>query len=189
MEIALTNDINYLQREVAYNRNETAYKLLFLKFYKRLTGFAFTFVKSKEAAEEIVSDVMLNIWTMREKLADVVKLDVYLFTATRNTSINYLSKHSKYTSWDIDNIPVELDVTLYNLEDAILQAELRKKITAAVHSLPPKCQMAYKLVREEGFTYKQVAAIMEISENTVDRHLNIAMEKLTASVKGYLQIK
>ena len=55
-----------------------------------------------------------------------------------------------------------------------------------IRGLPPKCQMVYKLVREDGLSYREVSVIMNISENTVDRHLNNALHKLIKAVKLYL---
>jgi RNA polymerase sigma-70 factor (family 1) len=179
-------DIKRLQYKVAYERDERSYKLLFLHFYKGLTGFSCTYVKTQEAAEEIVSDLMIRLWNMQQKLDAIDNLKVYLFTATRNASINYLTRNNKYTHWDIENIDVVLNLDMYNPEDLLLRNEFRAKVAAAIRSLPPKCQMVYKLVREDGFTYREVATVMNISENTVDRHLNIALHKLTESVKAYL---
>jgi RNA polymerase sigma-70 factor (family 1) len=182
-------DIKRLQYQIAYERNERSYKLLFLHFYKGLTGFSRSYVKTQEAAEEIVSDIMIKLWNMQEKLDAVDNLKVYLFTATRNASVNYLTRNNKYTHWDIDNLNVELNLDMYNPEDILLREEFRKKVSLAIRSLPPKCQMVYKLVREDGFTYREVASIMNISENTVDRHLNIALHKLTDSVKAYFGLR
>jgi RNA polymerase sigma-70 factor (ECF subfamily) len=78
-------------------------------------------------------------------------------------------------------------MNLYNPEQVMLREELTATITSAIKELPPKCQMAYKLVREDGFSYKEVASIMGISENTVDRHLNNALHKLTRAVRTYVQ--
>jgi RNA polymerase sigma-70 factor (family 1) len=181
-------DTKLLQISVALQRDERSYKKLFLIYYKPLFRFAFSICKNNEAAEEIVSDVMVKIWTMKEDLAGIQNLKVYLFRAIRNTAFNYLSSHQKYTSWDIDNLDIELDSDLCQPEETALKKELSQKILAAVRQLPPKCQMVYKLVREDGFSYREVAAIMEISEKTVDRHLNIALHKLTESMKFYLKI-
>lgn len=172
-------DIAYLQQQTAIYRDENAYKRLFLHFYNGLTRFAITYVKQPEIAEEVVSDVMLQIWTMKEALNNVQNLKVYLFTAVRNTAINYLVKKRNYTTWDIDQIaPGNMDAPL-TPEDVTIDRELKEHFAIAISKLPPKCQMVYKLVRENNFSYKEVAAIMDISENTVDRHLNIAMHRLT----------
>ena len=66
-----------------------------------------------------------------------------------------------------------------------MKDELHHSIILAVKKLPPKCQMVYKLIREEGFTYKEVAQLLDISSNTVDRHLNNALHKLIHTVKEY----
>jgi RNA polymerase sigma-70 factor (ECF subfamily) len=179
-------DINRLQKLIASERDESAYKTLFFHFYKPLFRFAYSFTKSKESAEEIVSDVMMKIWSMKAELAEINNLKVYLFRAIKNTSINYLSKTSNSTSWDIEHINAELYLDLYTPEDFTICEELRKRIQTAIKELPPKCQMVYKLVREDGFSYKEVASILEISENTVDRHLNNALHKLINAVKVHL---
>lgn len=176
-------DIILLQKKVALERHQDSYKTLFLYFYKPLLRFAISFVKTKESAEEVVSDVMMKIWSMKAGLLDIDNLKLYLFQAVKNTSINYLSKNAKYTSWDIEHINVELHLDLYTPEDSMICEELRRDIYNAIKALPPKCQMVYKLVREDGFTYKEVAAIMDISENTVDRHLNNALHKLIKAIK------
>jgi RNA polymerase sigma-70 factor (ECF subfamily) len=180
-------NIKQLQQRIAFERDERSYKQFFLHFYKGLIGFAVTYVKTQEAAEEIVSDVMMKIWNMQAELACIENIKVYLFTAVRNTSINYLTKNGRYTHKDIDNIDVSLNFDIYTPEDILLRDEFRKQVAAAIRSLPPKCQMVYKLIREDELTYRQVAQILNISVNTVDRHLTIALHKLAESVKIYLR--
>jgi RNA polymerase sigma-70 factor (ECF subfamily) len=181
-------DVRLLQLNVAHHRDEHAYKKLFLFYHPTLYRFAYSICKNNEAAEEIVSDVMVKIWTMKDDLAAITNLRVYLFKAIRNTAINYLSRNQKYTSIQIDSIATGLDCNLYQPEEAALKKELAQKVLAAVQSLPPKCQMVYKLVREDGFSYREVAAILDISEKTVDRHLNIALHKLVESMKCYFKV-
>ena len=178
-------DITLLQEQIAIFRNEGAYKQLFLHFYKGLVRFTDTYVRQNEVAEEIVSDAMLKVWTMKEGLLGVHNLKVYLFTAVKNAAINYLIKNRNYTTWDIDNIAPETFVSYLTPEQVTISRELKSDFAKAIRLLPPKCQMVYKLVREDSFTYKEVATIMEISENTVDRHLNIAMRRLADVFKSY----
>lgn len=180
------SDIKVLVEKIAYESDEQSYKQLFLLFYNDLFGFAYSMLQSQESAEDIVSDVMMRVWVMRERLPEVENLRVYLFTAIKNAALNHLSQHHKYTSWDLQQIEILQDMNLYNPEEILLRDELREQIALTIRSLPPKCQMAYKLVREEGLSYKEVAAIMGITENTVDRHLNIAFHKLTVLVREYL---
>jgi RNA polymerase sigma-70 factor (ECF subfamily) len=110
---------------------------------------------------------------------------VYLFTAVRNTSINYLVKSRHYTTWDIDQVAPEHFAGPLTPEELAIGRELKQLFATAIAKLPPKCQMVYKLVREDRFTYREVADIMDISENTVDRHLNIAMHRLSETLQAH----
>ncbi len=76
-------DILFLQNRVAYVRDELAYKKLFFHFYTSLHRFSLSIVKDFEVAEEIVSDTMMKIWDMGNKLATIEKLDAYLFRTVK----------------------------------------------------------------------------------------------------------
>jgi RNA polymerase sigma-70 factor (family 1) len=179
-------DTPLIQYKIAVNRDGHAYKQLFLFFHKALIRFAFTYVKSNEAAEEVVSDIFMKIWDMGERLRDVENLKVYLFTATKNAALNYLAKYQKYTVWDLENVEVELDESVYNPEEIFLRQEFRNKVLHTVKELPPKCQMVYKLIREDGLSYKEVAQILSVSVNTVENHMTAALHKLAKALKAYI---
>lgn len=178
--------VKELQERVAARRDQKAYKELFLRFYTPLTGFSLPIVKSSEAAEDVVSDVMLNVWNLGEALLKVDNLTVYLYRATKNRSINYITRKPAFTSTDNDRIADCLASSDLNPCEAMQKAELSRCFSAAVAALPPKCAMVYHLVKEEGLTYRQAAAVLSISENTVDRHLNNALHKLMKAVRLHL---
>ncbi len=175
-----------LQEKIALQRDQAAYKQLFLSYYGDLYRFAIGFVRVKEAAEEVVSDVMLRIWCQEEKLLLVDNLAVYLYRATRNRCLNYIRDNQKHSTTSLEQFDDCFQYPQSNPEEAYLRNEWTGRLQEAVSGLPPKCKMVYKLVREDGLTYKEVAAILEISENTVDRHLNNALHKMVRSVKAYV---
>lgn len=183
--IALPIDFNPLQLRIAHDRDEGAYKQLFLHFHKLLFQFAFSLLKSKELSEEVVSDVMMNVWNLEERLAEVKNLKVYLYRAIRNTCINYLKKQNSTKSWDIEDVDVELYCNQETPENLLIGRELHNKISILISQLPPKTQMVYKLVKEDRMSYKEVAEIMGITVNTVDAHLYKAVNRLLAGLKTY----
>ena len=180
-------NIKDLQIQVAIQRDETSYKNLFMLFYKPLFQFANCLTKEPEVAEEIVSDVMMKIWEMGESLAYIKILKIYLYKAIKNRSLNYLSRNNKYRmiSLDIDDFAIDMNSYFLDPEDLLLKKELQEGMTSAIGSLPPKCQMVYKLIRVDGLSYNEVAEIMGISVKTVDRHLNNALHRLVYSMKIY----
>lgn len=176
-----------LQNQVAIYRNENAYKELFMFFYKPLFQFANCLTKEPEAAEEIVSDVMMKVWEMAEALREIGNLKVYLYRSIKNRALNYLSRNHKFkmVTLDVDDFAIELNSGFLDPENQLIQKEVQQGVASAIQLLPPKCQVVYKLIRVDGLCFKEVADIMGISVKTVDRHLNNALHKLVYSMRIY----
>jgi RNA polymerase sigma-70 factor (family 1) len=167
--------------------DQAAFKLVFARFYKRLFRFALAIVKMKEAAEEIVEDVFIRIWQQRAGLSSVRNLRVYLYAATKNTSLNYLSKKARESITEpFDHIAIQLDQTPVNPEQILMSAEMAKTIQDAVDALPPRCKMIFKLVREDGLRYKEVAEILHIAINTIDAQMAIAVKRIAVALEKEL---
>ncbi|MBW8685131.1 RNA polymerase sigma-70 factor [Chitinophaga sp. B61] len=165
--------------------DEQAYRQLFRQFYKPLCQFASSVVKSNEQAEEIASDVFMNIWKNRERLLQVSNLKVYLYVATRNTALNYLNQQ-QLQHFSIDELSVDVSVADSTPEQLMISGEMARKMADAVNNLPPRCKIIYKLIREDGLKYKEVASILEISVNTIDVQMAIACKKISESLRLYL---
>jgi RNA polymerase sigma-70 factor (ECF subfamily) len=179
------SQILYLQNRVAYASDEQAYKKLFYHFYKPLCRFAYSLVKNTEDVEEIVSDVLLKLWLMEAKLGIVEDLPTYLYRATKNSCLNYLqsANHKKELVTDglSDNIP-ELFFETPSGERSEVQLLLEK----AVNDLPPKCQMVFRLIKETGMSHKQVMEILDISQNTIETQMRIALRKIREQLNAYI---
>jgi RNA polymerase sigma factor (sigma-70 family) len=93
-----TQEILILQKKLSYSQDEAAYKRLFYHFYPILLSFITTILNNKEDAEEVVSEVMLKVWTMGKDLHQVENLTVYLFKAARNKAYDVLRKKSREIS-------------------------------------------------------------------------------------------
>jgi RNA polymerase sigma-70 factor (family 1) len=182
-------DILFLQNRVAYLRDEQSYKKLFYHFHIPLHRFACKMVKNAAVADEIVSDTMMKVWAMDNKLAQVDRLNQYLFTAVKNAALSYLSKNKA------GNVP--LDQTLENTfpdkddnpENRLIVSEIGCQVEQAIAALPPQCQLVYRLIKEEGFSHKEVCAILEVSQNTVETQMRIALKKIRWSLEAYLRVK
>lgn len=178
-----------LLQEVAAG-NQSAFKLIYSSFYKRLYQFAFAIVKTKEAAEEIVEDVFVKIWQQRTNLGSIQNLKVYLYTATKNTALNYLSKIArKNITEPFDHISIELEQASVSPEQIMITEEMFKKIRQAVEALPPRCKMIFKLIREDGLKYKEVSEILNISVNTIDAQMAIAVKRIAAALEIELELR
>jgi RNA polymerase sigma-70 factor (ECF subfamily) len=177
-----TPELRLVLNEIAEG-NEQSFEQVYKCFYKKLYQFAFAIVKQRMAAEEIAEDVFIKIWQNKSKLPQVQNLKVYLYTAIKNTALNYLSKQAiENLTEPFNNIDVQLNHAVTTPEQIMITAEMHKKVREAVETLPPKCKMIFKLIREDGLKYKEVAEILNISVNTIDAQMAIAVKKLGNSL-------
>lgn len=172
------NDIKEWQRRIGLYDDEAAYRELFLHFYKPLLKFAVSFVKSAETAEEVVSDVFISLWERRQQLENVNNLQVYLYVSVKNTSLKYLLRQKKQSAITIDELSVELASPHQDPEQMLLTAEMLTRIEAAIDGLPPRCKIIFKLIREDGLKYKEIAEILNVSVKTIDNQLAVALAKI-----------
>lgn len=176
-----------LQKKIALYDDMKAYRELCILFYHRLNRTAFAFVKTKEQAEEIVSDVFIKVWQIRTRLADIENLSVYLYTLTKNLCLKYIIRQYKNPVTSLDSIHFETTIDFNTPEELCISSDIIKKIRAALDELPPKCRLILQLVKEDGLRYKEVAAILHISELTVRNQVAIAIKKLGKTLPAYLQ--
>lgn len=160
----------------------------FAQFYHHYTGrlfhFACTLLGGKEPAEEVVNDVMLWTWKNRHALPDVERVNVYLYTATRNAAYNYLKKSARHTTDPLDDLHPGMLYFSPSPEQNYISTETIKKIEAAINDLPGRCRLIFKLIREDGLKYREVAGILDISVKTVEAQMAIAIKKLHQQLQG-----
>src|SRR6185369_12691721 len=159
-----------------------AYKRLFLLFYPSLVNFAASIIKSKELAEEIVSDVFIKIWEKRQHLEKIENLSFYLFTAVKNRCVNQFNDFRIRTEININDVTVEFKSLYHDPEQKMISAEAIRQIQEAIDELPTKCRLIFKLVKEEGLKYKEVAELLQLSVKTVENQMSLAFKKIGSAI-------
>ena len=175
-----SNYIAELQQRIAEYEDEVAYKKLFFHFFLPLKSFSFSLIKSKETAEEIVSDIFLDIWIKRKQLCAIEDLKMYLYTAVRNNSLRKLQQNKKATFFSLDEVQVEFASPDENAESILLTQELSHKIDLAIDKLPQRCKLIFKLAKEDKLKYKEIAALLHISIKTIDSQVATALKKIAS---------
>jgi RNA polymerase sigma-70 factor (family 1) len=165
--------------------DESAFREVYLHFFKRLYQFAHAFVKSREPAEELVEDVFVRLWQQRATVTGIQNLRVYLYIAIKNSALNYLAQKARQSITEpFDHIHIGYEGAASSPEQLLITAEIHQKIQLAVEALPPRCKMIFKLVREDGLKYKEIAGILNISVNTIDAQMAIAIKRITSAIGG-----
>ena len=175
-------EIFALQERVALFNDQHAFRQLFRHYYTGLFQFAVSIVKLKEPAEEIVGDLFVAIWNKRSSVTNISNLKVYLYISVKNRCLNYISRKADIRSIDPDQLDMACGELVAGPEDLIVASELLQSVNKAVRELPPKCRVVYKLVKEDGLAYKEVAEVLNISSRTVENHIATAVRKIAAAL-------
>ncbi|HTD92601.1 MAG TPA: sigma-70 family RNA polymerase sigma factor [Chitinophagaceae bacterium] len=188
MSPILTQELKCLLYNVAIHNSEESYKKLFGLLFNPLYRFSFGMLKSKEQAEEVASDVMFRLWQNRVEMLQVDNIKVYALVIARNMSLNMLKSNSRNRSIPLEETHTETGKHVLSPEQILINAEDRAKLEYSIQSLPTRCKLVFKLIKEEGLSYKEVGTVLSISSKTVDAHLVTAMKKLTEAVRSNLTI-
>ena len=164
-----------------------AMELLFELFYKPLCFYAVRYAQNMQVAEEIVSDVMYKIWQNRLQGYRAETFREYLFTATRNTAINYLRQKKKQKELT-DNWAEQFRGELIEETplDIMITEEMQTKLNNLINSLPEQCRKVFIMSRFNEMTYDEIATKMNISQNTVKHHIKTALQKLRAGMGDFM---
>lgn len=174
--------------QIAQHDDSRAFRLLFEALYPELMRFALYYVKVRETAEELIQDVFLKIWQIRATLLTILNFRAYLFTTTRNQCLNYLQRKRQ-------SVPIhfgsEDDIASVGADDnpqhALELLDMQRSLKVAIDALPTQCRLIFQLVKEQGFSYREVADLLTISPRTVETQVGIALKKIAASLGPLLE--
>lgn len=161
--------------------DENAFRQLFSHWHQYLAGYILKITESRELTEEIVQDVFLKIWMIRESLAEVREFKSFLFVVSRNHAFQTLKKLSRERKlqkmWKSE--------TLNSTGDEPLHAEWQSVIDEAIDSLPPRRREAWLLVRHEQLSYQEAAERLGISRESIKTHLQLAAQSIIDYIKSH----
>ncbi len=175
--------IKRLLTAIELNDDKSAYKELFLLLHGRLKQFAYSILKSGEEAEELVSDVFIKIWQRKNQLSTIESPLLYFYTTAKNLALNRLKKQNNQRTINPDEWLVQLNSVYFEPEKLMMTAEMLRQLREAINDLPPRCRLIFKLVKEDGLKYKEVAELLHLSQKTIEAQMAIALRRLTKAMQ------
>lgn len=160
--------------------DEMAFTRLFYHYNRVIYPFVLKKVKSEAIAEEIIQDTFLRLWTSRETIAEMASPAGYLYRIAANRTLDYLRKLSREQNF-LDRYTGRTEEP-ENVEESIYYNETRKAVEEAVRQLPAQRRNIY-LLRQEGYSYLEIAEKLQLSPNTVRNQLVSAMQSIRTFVQ------
>lgn len=156
----------------------TAFEILFHRYYSHLTRSAFTYTRSRDAAEDVVQDVMLAVWERHSEFARHTVVAAYLYGAVRNRALDVLAhdavvqRHAAGSSSDVAPATDEL----------VFATELARITHEEIEALPLPIREVYRLRHDSALSNIEIATTLGISINAVYVRMAKAMRALRAAL-------
>src|SRR3982751_3777448 len=146
------------------------FEKLFKEHYEALSNYAFSILRNKDDAEDIVQDVFIKLWQNSPDVIHTPQVKFYLLTAVKNGCISFLRKQAGKIFVQPDNLQVSIseETRDHTIDPAKLVGE-------AISLLPAQCAVIFKMSRFGKLTYGQIAQELGISVKTVENQVGKAL--------------
>ncbi len=161
-----------------------AFEQVFRTHYRPLCAFALQYVKDGDRAQDLVQDLFVRLWQERERLQVATSIKSYLFAAVRNRCLNALAATGRLHPLDeeMHDRPQEDDRTETE------HAERAARVQAAIEALPEERRKVFRLSRNEGLKYHEIAERLGISIKTVENQMGKALKTLREELADLLPL-
>lgn len=155
------------------------FESIYLKHFAGLCRVVFRMVHDTEIARDIVQEVYIKYWQKIHELPDNHQPFGYLYRACINQTLNYLKEnHRRSTREQVFASNKITSRASWQPDQKLQHRETNQLISKAIDALPPACKAAFVLSRYEQKSYKQIAGILDISVNTVEKQIGKALKTL-----------
>lgn len=184
--VAEKQEVRQLLNLISAHSDQQAFRQLFERYHTWLFTVAFTIIQSNEDAEEVLEDVFVKIWEIRDRYSEINNIETYLYTAIKNKCYDRLREKGRIQQVPMEELLVEVDF-MESPEETLLYKELEKHIKQSIAKLPPKCREVYLLIKESGSSYKDAAETLSVSQKTIESQMRIAVRKIAEDIHQYLE--
>lgn len=175
--------------------DDHAFDYLVEKFRRPMNSFMYRMTRNQAVAEELAQEVFLRVYRSRHTYAASAKFTTWLYRIATNLAVNHArdTKHERPENMvNIDEPDTETGLTVdiadrgINAEQAILRRERLAAIRKHVEALPERQRMAVMMHKYQNLDYKQIAAVLKLSESATKSLLFRAYETLRETLKEFL---
>ena len=163
-----------------------SFEQLFHQYYPGLCGYAESLLGKPEVAEEVVQDVFYNIWKNRDNLNITRSLQSYLYRSAYNNSMMYLRKMRREHFLE-DGFKTDVELDSPDPSQILQLNEVSELLAKTLEGLPERTREIFRMNRQEGLKYREIADRLSISVKTVEANMGKALRALRNSMEKYEQ--
>ena len=155
--------------------NCASFEKLLLQYKSYLYKVAYTYVKDKQVALDILQETSFKAWLNIHTLKDEEKFKPWITKILVNTALNYIKKESKVIYMEDENSII--------YSEKSISIEQKLDLYDAIDLLKPKYKTVIILKYFDDMKIEDISYVLNIPENTVKSHLKRAKESLSSILK------
>lgn len=176
-------DVRLLESMV-HGSDMDAFGVIYKKYVKQLSQYAFQFTKSRFITDEIMQEVFLKLWDHRKKLRKDGNIKSYLYNMVRNRSLNYIRDAVQHE--DLAEVLKKDYLKACEQPDYVLiSQEYDNLVKNVIERLPKGKKDIYQLSREDGKTNLEIAQELGITVKTVRNQLRSSLQFIKKHVERH----
>ena len=167
---------------------EEAFKMLYERHYGVLCSVAQNYVGDSFMAESLVGDVIVRLWSDRQRVQIDRSLRMYLIRSVRNACLDYIKSQYHQREFAASEYIERSLHELYvgkSLPRSLLEKELENKIQEAVKAIPLESRRVFMMSRFHDMSYTEIAGELGISVNTVKYHIKQSLVIMRRELQEY----
>lgn len=150
-------------------------------YKNKMFRYAYSIIGSRFEAEDIVQEAMIKIWKKMDKFEEIDNKEAWVITIVRNLAIDKVRARKKKQTSDINDY-FHISDKSPSPDIKLEQKDAVKKVSEIMNSLQDTQREIITLRDIEGYTYQEIADIMELKVDQVKVYLfrarKILREKL-----------
>jgi RNA polymerase sigma-70 factor, ECF subfamily len=158
-----------------------SFDTIFNKYNKKVYYFAYSYLKNKEEAEDVVQEVFLNLWKHRDQINDYYVFSKYLFKITYNATCKKFRKQVSDKK-QLDEVLRSITIEDYSTDLEIEYNNLLETANLLIAKLPSRQKEILLLSINEQLENEQIANKLHITKKSVDNYLTRAKSSLRKSL-------
>jgi RNA polymerase sigma-70 factor (family 1) len=159
--------------------DDDAFTEIYNLYWNKLLAIAYYHLRDKQAAEDIVHEVMMNLWLRKSDLT-INSLQAYLATAVKFALFKSIARSKRHKEiLDGQSFPNQIS----DIEEKLDAKFLQDYMQGTVEQLPEKARLVFTYSRFEELSIAEIASKMDMSPKAVEYHMTKALRALRETLK------
>lgn len=176
-DYSLTSEAELVSR--LQSGDEGAFTEIYNRYWERLLAIGYYHTQNKQAAEDVVHEIMMSLWMRRNQL-QIQSLNAYLGTAVKFAVFKSIVREKKLQHLLQEKEQAEF---FTNIEQELDARFLEDYLKGVVEQLPEKSRLVFHYSRNEELSVKAIARKLDLSPKAVEYHITKALKTLRESFK------